>query len=89
MGGGGIVTVTVAWAVTVPLGPDAVNVYVVVLEGDTVLEPDVETPPIPGLIEALVTPLLDQNNVEEFPNIIDEGLALIEADGGGGQDPGA
>jgi hypothetical protein len=47
IGGGGIVTVTVVCLVTVPLGPDAVNVYVVVLEGDTVLEPDVETPPIP------------------------------------------
>ena len=47
VGAGGIVTVTVVCLVTVPLGPDAVNVYVVVLEGDTVLEPDVETPPIP------------------------------------------
>ncbi len=67
-GGTGVATLTTAWRVTELLPHRAVRTYVVVVEGETLLEPGVPTPPIPGLIDtesALVT--APQLRVEDCP----------------------
>ena len=58
-----VFTVTVIVEVALPPGPVTVSVYVVVAEGETTLEPLVDTAPMPGLIEALVAFVEDQLRV--------------------------
>jgi hypothetical protein len=75
-------TVTVADLVTLPPGPVAVNVYVVVADGDTVLDPDVgKLVPI-LVIETLVALKVDHDIVDDPGNIIVDGDAEIVAEGG-------
>ena len=82
--GAGSVTVTVTVAVVVPPGPVAVKVYVVVVFGVTEVEPLGPKVPTPLLIETLVTFVVVQVNVDEFPLMIAAGEAvklLIVGDG--------
>ncbi len=59
--GGGVVTVTVALAELVPLGPTAVKVYVVVAVGDTAMLPLVATVPTPVRVRLVASALLHVN----------------------------
>ena len=68
-------TVTVAVAVTVPAGPTADRVYVVVAVGDTVVEPVSATLPTPGWMETLVAPCTTQVRVEFWPAVMLLGVA--------------
>src|SRR5258708_4458979 len=68
-------TVTVVVAVTLPDGPTAVKVYVVVAVGVTVVEPVAATLPIPLLIETLVAPCTIQVSVELWPAAMLLGVA--------------
>jgi hypothetical protein len=65
----------------------AVIVYVVVADGDTVLDPDVAKLAPILVIETLVTPEVDHDIVDDPGNIIDDGDAESVAEGSGGQDP--
>src|ERR1017187_10579061 len=68
-------TVTVAVAVTLPEGPTAVKVYVVVADGVTVVEPVAATLPTPLLMETLLAPCTTQVNCELWPAVILLGAA--------------
>src|SRR5689334_25054801 len=68
-------TVTIVVAVTLPVGPVAVRVYVVVVVGETCVEPVAATAPIPGAIETLVAPCTIQVRVELWPAAIVLGVA--------------
>jgi hypothetical protein len=72
-------TVTVSVLVVEPALFVAVNVYVVVAVGDTLVEPlaDVEVNE-PGVMLMLVAPLVDQLNVLLLPEVIVVGLAVNE-----------
>ena len=74
-----VVTVTVALLVTEPALFVAVNVYAVVADGDTVVEPlaAVEVNP-PGLIAMPVAPVVTQLRVLLAPAVMLEGLAINE-----------
>ena len=68
----------------VPPGPVAVKAYVVVVVGLTGVEPLGPKVPTPLLIVTLVTFVVDQVSVDEFPLMIDVGEAvklLIVGDG--------
>ncbi len=65
-------TVTVVLAVTEPLLLVAVKVYVVVTVGDTVLLVNPVTSPT-LLIDNEVAPLTDQDRVEDWPEVMEEG----------------
>jgi len=54
-------------AVTLPAGPTAVSVYVVVAVGVTCVDPETATLPIPGAIETLVAPCTIHVRVELWP----------------------
>lgn len=74
--GGPSVTVIVVATVTVPPLPVAVNVYVVVTEGETTLESFNATVPIPWLMDTeLVLPVV-QLNVELWPWRMEAGEAV-------------
>lgn len=68
----GVVTVKVIVLTDVPDKFVAVNIYLVVDMGDTLLLPDAETEPI-LLIFTLVAPLTDQLSVAELPLTTDVG----------------
>src|SRR5262252_740285 len=68
-------TVTVAVAVTLPVGPVAVRVYVVVVVGLTVVEPVAATLPIPLLMLTCVAPCTTHVRVELWPAAIWFGVA--------------
>jgi hypothetical protein len=66
-------------AVTVlPELPVADKVYVVVLPGVTVVEPDVPTAPIPGDMVTLLVLVVVQVRVTVWPTSTDDALALKE-----------
>src|SRR4051794_13013479 len=67
--------VTVVLAVTLPEGPTAVKVYVVVAVGFTVVEPVAATLPITLLMETLVAPWTIQVSVEGWPAAMLFGVA--------------
>src|SRR5262249_48266589 len=68
-------TVTVAVAVTLPVGPVAVRVYVVVAVGVTVGEPVAAALPMALLVLAAVAPCTTQFTVELWPALIWFGVA--------------
>ena len=68
-------TVTVAEAVTLPVGPVAVRVYVVVDVGVTVVVPVAATLPMLLLMLMAVAPCTTQFNVELWPALIWFGVA--------------
>ena len=74
---------TVAVFVTVPPGPVAVSVYVVVEAGLTLAVPDAGLLPTPLSIEIDVALVLDQASVEDWPALIDVGDAEKVAVGAG------
>ncbi len=69
-------TVTVALAVELPPGPVAVNVYVVVVDGETETLPDVGCDPMPLSIVTDVALLVLQLNVELCPGVMLVGFAV-------------
>jgi len=73
---GNCVIVTVAWLVIVPPGPFAVNVYVVVVVGWTIVEPDSACDPMPLSIVTVVALVVVQIRFELWP----EAMALGEAE---------
>ena len=70
--------------VTVPPALLAVIVYVAVTEGETVVELEAATAPIPLSIETLVAPVVVQDRVEDWPTRIVVGLAVKLTVGGRG-----
>src|SRR5690242_12371344 len=68
-------TVTVAVAVTLPVGPVAVRVYVVVWLGDTCVEPVAATLPMPLLMLTALAPCTTHVRVELWPGVMFGGLA--------------
>jgi hypothetical protein len=61
---GRLLTVTVAWLISVPPGPTAVSVYVVVATGLTVVEPDSGLLPTPLSMVTDVAFVVFQTSVE-------------------------
>ena len=84
---GAALTVTPALAVAVPPRPVAVMVYVVVLLGVTTVEPWVVTEPTPGAIASSVALRELQVSVDEFPVVMELGLAESVTVGAGGGGP--
>ena len=89
-GGGTGVTVTISLQVTEPPAPVAVPVYVVVVDGETVREPDVigVTEPTPLLTENDVALEVTQERVAGEPFCIEDGDAErvhVGVGGGGGR----
>ena len=76
--GGSGVTVTVAVHVAVPPAPVTVPVYVVVLDGETVREPEAVgvTTPIPRLILNAVAFAVDHTREDDSPSSIEVGVAV-------------
>jgi hypothetical protein len=74
--GGPAVTMTVVTAVTVPPFPEAVRVYVVVIEGETSLEPFNVTVPIPWLMYTELALLVVQLKVALWFWRMEDGEAL-------------
>src|SRR5690242_5924377 len=68
-------TVTVAVAVTLPVGPVAVKVYVVVAFGVTCVEPVAATLPMPLLMLTALAPCTTHVRVELCPGVMFGGLA--------------
>ena len=79
VGGGLAVTVTVVEADAEPPAPVQVSVYVVVVVGDSLAEPDVPVP----TPEHEVAFVLLHVTVDDWPEVIEDGLAEIETVGGG------
>ena len=74
------VTVTVAVDVTEPVALVAVNVYVVVVPGLTLVDPLAwEDVNVPGVMEIDVAPLVDQLSVLLVPELTLVGFALNDA----------
>ena len=78
-------TTTATCEVTVPTPFVAVNIYVVVTEGETAFVPDAATAPTLGVIETLVAPVVVQDRVEDSPAVIVTGLAVKLAVGEPGE----
>jgi hypothetical protein len=74
----GAFTVTVAFAVVVPVGFVAVNWYVVVTSGLTVVETLPSTFPIPLLILVELAFVTVHDNTEFCPTVIEDGVATKE-----------
>jgi len=74
-------TLTDAVAVTVPPGPVAVSVYVVVWVGETVFEPEACAAPTPLSIWTEVAFVTVQDRVEFCPAAMEAGLAVRVAVG--------
>ena len=87
VGAGAGVTVTVAADVVVPPAPVAVAVYVVVVVGLTdcvpPLDPKVYLLPSVPLIVTCVAPVAVTVKTEEFPDVMDAGLAEMVTVGSG------
>ena len=77
--GGVNVTVTVAFAVGVLVPSLAVNVYVVVAVGQTVVVPFLGTIPTPGVMNVEVQFVVVHESNDELPLAIDVGLAVNES----------
>src|SRR6266849_1828421 len=67
---GGDATFTRTCAVDVPLGPVAVSVYVVDVDGETDTDPLVGFAPIPLSIVTEVAFVVDQLSVDDWPAVI-------------------
>jgi hypothetical protein len=74
-------TVTVAAEVTVPPLPVAVNVYCVVADGLTVIDPEAATVPMPLLIETVLAFVVVHVKVAELPAVTVAGVAESDATG--------
>src|SRR5438105_856240 len=78
LGAGTGLTVTVTGLVAVPPGPVAVSVYIYVIPGDT------ETETLPGTVSAVplmeteVAFVVDQLSTDDWPVVIDAGVAVNE-----------
>jgi hypothetical protein len=84
---GAALTVTPALAVAVPPRPVAVMVYVVVLLGLTTVEPWAVTEPTPGAITSSDAFRELHVSVDEFPAVMEVGLAESVTVGAGGGGP--
>src|SRR5712664_3578270 len=80
---GPALTVTVAWLVSVPPGPIAVSVYVVVTVGCTEVEPESGCDPTPLSMVTVVAFVVVQTSDELCPEAIVLGVAENEIVGGG------
>jgi hypothetical protein len=87
--GGFACTVTVATEVAVPLTLVAVNVYWVVDEGLTDIEPDMATVPIPLLMVTVEAYAVVQDRVAELPGATVAGEAVKVAVGATGANAGS
>ena len=74
----GITFIAVEAVTVLPELPVADRVYIVVCAGVTVVEPDVPTAPIPGVIVTLLAFVVVQVRVTVCPTSIDDALALKE-----------
>lgn len=74
-------TVTVVAEVTVPPLPVAVNVYWVVADGLTVIDPEAATVPTPLLMETVLALVVVHARVTELPAVTLAGVAVREATG--------
>src|SRR3954468_5800209 len=80
---GPALTVTVAWLVSVPPGPIAVSVYVVVTVGCTEVEPESGCEPTPLSMVTVVAFVVVQTSDEFCPEAIVPGVAENEIVGAG------
>lgn len=81
-------TVTEVADVAVPPAPVAVNVYCVVADGDTFMDPEAATEPMPWLMEIDVAFVVVQVRVAEFPAVMVTGDADSVAIGAAGGSAG-
>src|SRR5262245_49078866 len=76
-------TVTVVETTFVPYGPSAINVYIVVADGETDIDPLAPDAPIDGAIVTFVAPLVFHDSVADPPAMIDDGVAVSVPDAAG------
>jgi hypothetical protein len=93
-GGGGVETCTVTDRVSLPPGPRAVKVYVVLSIGKTCRWPWLWTAPMPWLMDMSVALLMDQRRVADWPRSMVVGstvklLITAASTRGGGAGAGA